>query len=118
MIYSCNDDDSFTTSSSAKLTFEMDTVRFDTVITTVGSSTKRFKVFNKNDDGIRIISVGLESGGESGFRINVDGHSGNILNDLQILKKDHQQKEAPPTYRIRTKNTQGKKPYSDKKQDD
>lgn len=87
-ISSCNDDDSFTTSSGAKLSFESDTIRFDTVITTVGSSTKRFKVFNKNDEGIRITSVGLESGGESGFRVNVDGHSGAMLHDLQILKKD------------------------------
>ena len=85
---SCNDDDSFTTNASSKLSFEMDTVRFDTVITTVGSSTKRFKVYNNNSEGLRITSVSLESGGSSGFRVNVDGHSGNMLTDLEILKKD------------------------------
>ena len=86
--FSCSDDDSFTSNASARLSFEMDTVRFDTVITTVGSSTKRFKVYNKNSDGLRISSVSLESGGSSGFRVNVDGHSGSELTDLEILKKD------------------------------
>lgn len=85
---SCNDDDEFSTSTSDQLTFEADTIRFDTVITTVGSSTKRFKVFNNNDKAIRMSSVRLASGGESGFRINVDGHSGNNLTDIEILRKD------------------------------
>jgi len=88
MLGSCSSDDSFTTNASSRLSFEMDTVRFDTVITTVGSSTKRFKVYNRNSDGLRIRTVSLASGGESGFRINVDGHSGSILSDLEILKKD------------------------------
>lgn len=85
---SCQDDDDFTTSSTSKLTFEADTIRFDTVITTIGSSTKRFKVFNQNDKGLHISSVELESGGASGFRVNVDGHSSAQLSDIEILKKD------------------------------
>ena len=88
ILSSCNDDDKFTTNAGVRLSFEMDTVRFDTVITTVGSSTKRFKVYNNNNDGLRIVSVSLESGGSSGFRVNVDGHSGSVLSDLEILKKD------------------------------
>lgn len=88
LLSSCSDDDNFTTNAGARLSFEMDTVRFDTVITTVGSSTKRFKVYNNNNDGLRITSVSLESGGSSGFRVNVDGHSGSVLTDLEILKKD------------------------------
>ncbi len=85
---SCDSDDSFTTNPSARLTFESDTIRFDTVITTIGSSTKRFKVYNRNSEGVRLSSVALESGGSSGFRINVDGHSGSMLTDLEIMKKD------------------------------
>ena len=85
---SCSDKDEFTTSSSDTLTFESDTVSFDTIFTTIGSSTKRFKVFNNNSKGIRISTVQLASGGESGFRVNVDGHTGPTLNDIEILKKD------------------------------
>ena len=85
---SCSDNDEFTTNNGDQLTFEYDTVSFDTVFTTIGSSTKRFKVFNKNDKGIRITSVKLANGEKSGFRINVDGHSGPELNNIELLKKD------------------------------
>ena len=88
IIVSCDDDDKFSTNSSDRLTFEEDTIRFDTLITTISSSTKRFKVFNNNDRGLRLTSVRLASGGNSGFRINVDGHSGDNLTDIEILRKD------------------------------
>ena len=41
--------DIVTTSSSAKLNFSFDTVTFDTVFTTVGSSTQWLMVYNKNN---------------------------------------------------------------------
>ena len=85
---SCMNDDEFTTDAGALLSFETDTVRFDTVFTTIGSSTKRFKVFNNNKKGIRCQSVTLESGGASGFRINVDGHSGAMLPDIEVPGND------------------------------
>ncbi|MBO7558416.1 MAG: hypothetical protein J6T52_07960 [Bacteroidaceae bacterium] len=88
LFFSCSEEEQFTSSTSARLSFESDTVRFDTVFTTIGSSTKRFKVFNRNKDGIRINSIRLASGGASGFRINVDGHSGASLTDIEILKED------------------------------
>lgn len=87
-IASCMNDDEFTTDAGALLTFEADTVKFDTVFTTIGSSTKRFKVFNTNKKGVRCQSVALESGGANGFRINVDGHSGALLTDIEIPGKD------------------------------
>jgi len=88
LLCSCMNDEEFTSDSGARLTMAQDTVRFDTVFTTMGSSTHRFKLFNHNDKGIRMASVALESGGESGFRINVDGHSGAMLSDIEILGKD------------------------------
>ena len=88
LFLSCSEEEQFTSSTNARLSFESDTVRFDTVFTTIGSSTKRFKVFNRNKDGLRISSIRLASGGASGFRINVDGHSGAALTDIEILKED------------------------------
>ena len=88
LLISCSDDDDFSSSTADRLTFECDTICFDTIFTTIGSSTKRFKVFNNNSKGIRITSVQLASGGESGFRVNVDGHTGSVINDIEILKKD------------------------------
>ena len=85
---SCMNDDEFTTDAGALLTFETDTVKFDTVFTSIGSTTKRFKVFNPNEKGVRCQSVALESGGASGFRINVDGHSGAMLTDIEVFGND------------------------------
>ena len=45
---SCDDSMSFTTDRGALLSFSTDTVRFDTVISTVGSSTRQLMVYNRN----------------------------------------------------------------------
>ena len=57
---SCDDSMSFTTDRGALLSFSTDTVRFDTVISTVGSSTRQLMVYNRNADGLRIASVRLK----------------------------------------------------------
>ena len=69
----CNDDDSFTTSTRNLLTFSTDTLRLDTVFSSVPSSTRSFWVYNKSGDGLRCKSVRLEGGNQHGFRVNVDG---------------------------------------------
>ncbi len=73
MFSACTDDESFTTSSSNRLTFSTDTVKIDTVFSNVPSSTRSFWAFNRSGDGIRCASVRLENGASSGFRVNVDG---------------------------------------------
>ena len=88
LFYACDDKENFSTSSSLRLEFSADTVRFDTVFTTVGSATKRLMVYNRNSDAITISNVDLVSGGSKGFRINVDGKSGNTISDVDILAKD------------------------------
>ena len=72
-LVACNDNDTFTTSRSNVLTFSVDTVKMDTVFTTVGSSTYTFWVFNQSGDGIRLSTVRLRNGNQTGFRVNVDG---------------------------------------------
>ncbi len=84
----CSDDEEFTTDFSAHLKFSTDTISFDTVFTTIGSSTQRFKVYNPNSKGIKLTSVHLASGGNSGFRINVDGHYGTSVSDIEVLHND------------------------------
>ena len=84
----CSDDEEFTSNVSMRLDFSTDTVRFDTVFTTIGSSTQRFKVYNRNDKGIRLSSVSLAGKGESGFRINVDGQYGTSISDVEVLHED------------------------------
>lgn len=69
----CDSYDSWTTDASARLAFSADTVDFDTLITTVASSTQRFLAYNPNSKGVRIPNVWLQHGADSHFRVNVDG---------------------------------------------
>ena len=89
----CTDNDTFTTSQSARLTFSSDSVKMDTVFSTVGSSTYTFWVFNNASDGIRLKSVRLQMGNQTGFRVNVDGSYldnalGSVANDFEVRKGD------------------------------
>lgn len=84
----CSDDESYTVNANDKLAFSTDTVNFDTVFTTLGSSTRSLKVYNNNSKAVRITDVSLASGGESGYRINADGQSGPSVQNLEIAKSD------------------------------
>ena len=70
---SCSNYDSFSDNPSFRLSFSDDTVRFDTLISTIASPTKTLYVFNKNSDGLRVSNIRLQKGTESLFRVNVDG---------------------------------------------
>lgn len=87
MFYSCRKDD-FTTDSGAKLTFSTDTLLFDTVFTTMSSTTKRIKVYNRNSDNLIISDIRLQNGANSQFRINVDGLSGNQHSNVEVRAGD------------------------------
>lgn len=89
----CEDDDTFTTSTSARLTMGVDSVKMDTVFSSIGSRTYDFWVYNNADDGIRLKSVRLKQGNQTGFRVNVDGtyldnSMGSIVSDLEVRKND------------------------------
>lgn len=89
----CSDDDSFSTSPSDQLAFSKDTVSLDTVFSTVPSSTYTFWVYNRNDDGLRLRSVRLQRGNQSGFRVNVDGSfldnaTGSVVGGLELRGGD------------------------------
>ncbi len=87
-VMSCDEDEEFTSSINSVLTFSCDTVKFDTVFVGIGSSTQRFKVYNENGKGLRIPHIRLASGGESGFRVNVNGEFGTSFSDVEIYHDD------------------------------
>jgi hypothetical protein len=74
--------------SDDALSFSTDTVLFDTVFTTVGSSTKRFKIYNTSNNPVQVTSVTLDGGSSSSYRINVDGVSGTSFEDFTIPGND------------------------------
>ncbi|MFH1004913.1 MAG: choice-of-anchor Q domain-containing protein [Bacteroidota bacterium] len=77
-----------TTDHSARIEFSTNVILFDTVFSTVGSTTKSFLVFNHNSSSINISSIKLARGNSSNFRINVDGMKGISFNDVEIKGKD------------------------------
>lgn len=80
--------DSFTNSSSARLTTSVDTLHFDTVFTSTGSTSQFVKIFNDNKKGIHISSVKLAGGASSPFKLNVDGTPGSQVNAIDVLGND------------------------------
>jgi len=84
--YSCKKE-SFITSPDALLRISEDTLHFDTVFTSTGSTTQYLQIFNLNDQGLKI-NVELMGGLSSPFKINLDGVSGTIFNNVEILKND------------------------------
>ncbi len=88
ILFSCNKDESFTTSSSDKLSFSVDTLRFDTVFSELGSDTRFFRVYNNADQSIRISNISLKGNDQSKFNINVDGLPGDMHEDIVIYPND------------------------------
>jgi len=86
--FACEREDNFITDGSARLEFSVDTLRFDTVFTELGSATRFFKVYNPNDRPVRISSVYLEQRENSMFRLNVDGTPGGEVKDVEVLGND------------------------------
>ena len=88
IIVACNDDTDFSSNPSHRLTFSGDTIAFDTLFTDVPSSRGGMMVYNNNDEALRISSVELLSGGESGFRVLVDGQYGTFMQDIELWSND------------------------------
>lgn len=85
---SCNKEENFDTNPELKLEFSTDTVFFDTVFTTIGSSSRVFMIYNPSKEKINISSIKLARGSGSPFRINVDGIASTEIEDFEIAARD------------------------------
>ncbi|MEJ7828650.1 MAG: hypothetical protein WKF91_10650, partial [Segetibacter sp.] len=79
---------SFIQSADALVNTSADTLHFDTVFTTTGSITKSFKIFNRNDQKLRLSNVKLMGAASSAFKLNVDGTAGVDFNNIEIAPND------------------------------
>ncbi|WP_341905997.1 right-handed parallel beta-helix repeat-containing protein [Fluviicola taffensis] len=70
------------------LSFSTDTLVFDTVFTTIGSTTKYFKIYNPQSKALKISQVELMGGSASKFKLNLDGLQGTSFSDLEIPSGD------------------------------
>lgn len=81
-------DDNWATDTSDKLAFSTDTLGFDTVFTSVGSTTHGFLVYNNHKNRINISSARMGGGEGSPFRMNIDGLSGKNLSNIEVWAED------------------------------
>lgn len=86
-LFSCKKD-SFITSGDARLNISTDSLRFDTVFTSVGSVTQSFKIRNDNEQMLRLSNVKLMGGSSSPFKININGIAANELSNIDIAAED------------------------------
>jgi hypothetical protein len=87
IFFSCKKD-SFITSADARVNITADTLKYDTVFVTAGSTYRSFKIINENDQKLRVSSLKLFGGSASVYKINVNGVSGTQFNNLEINAND------------------------------
>ena len=83
-------DESISSDPGLKLSFSKDTLFFDTVFTTIGSSTAKIKVYNPNEKNLKISALGLGMGSQSPYKINVNGFAkpDNQFTDIELRAND------------------------------
>ena len=74
--------------SKGNLEFSRDTIVFDTVFTTIGSTTQQLKIYNRENRTVVIEEIQLMGGSSSPFRINFDGLMGTNFADIELEAKD------------------------------
>ena len=86
-LFSC-EDDGYMTSPDAQLIFSADTITFDTIFTTIGSTTQRFTVQNPYNESIIISDISLGGGDFSSFRLNINGEVANTIANIEVPARD------------------------------
>lgn len=72
---------------NGKLVFSNDTIFFDTVFTTLSSSTRMFTVINPTSD-VLSVDISLAGGKQSFYSMNVDGVAGTDFRGVEIPARD------------------------------
>jgi hypothetical protein len=83
----CQKDELISDNPDFKLEFSNDTVLFDTIFNGIGSTTRTFKVYNRNNRAVKIANIRLKQI-TPGYRINVDGISGTNFSDVELVAGD------------------------------
>ncbi|MEP2508596.1 MAG: hypothetical protein ABJH72_04535, partial [Reichenbachiella sp.] len=76
------------TDTSIQLSYSTDTVTFDTLFSSVGSITKRFKVYNRNSKAINVSRMYLGNDDQSPYTMVVNGKEGKGFENEVIFGKD------------------------------
>ena len=80
--------DSFITSGDARISTSVDSLKYDTVFTSIGSITQTFKISNLNNQKLLLSKIKLMGGTASAFKININGVPSAEINDVEIAAED------------------------------
>jgi len=83
---SCRKDKLLT--DGGNIAFSTDTLKFDTVFTSLGSVTRSFKIYNTNKRRVRFENIRLKNGSASPFRMNIDGTPTKSIADIEMAPND------------------------------
>ena len=86
--YCTPNEEIISSSSSHQLSFSSDTISFDTLITTLKSTTKRLIVKNDNSEAVKISRISLQSQNNSPYLLYINGKKTNVLENKILLGKD------------------------------
>jgi len=87
-VSACRKNERITLDPNAKLNFSIDSIFFDTVFTSIGSSTKKIKILNNNHAAVNISEITLSGGSSSAFSININGQSASNQNNVVLTGRD------------------------------
>ncbi len=89
LLTQCRVDDNYFEGDTPQLRYSLDTLTFDTVFTSVGSTTKFLKIFNNEDQRVLIDKISLGDSFSTFFRLNVDGTAvQKEIEEVTILPND------------------------------
>ncbi len=85
---SCLEEPEFSRDSDLVLSYSADTISFDTLFTTVGSASQRFRIYNLNTLPLQVEELFLAGDEDSPFRIYLNGERGTTFRDVGIAGND------------------------------
>lgn len=87
--WSCDpEEEKISRDPSLELTLSADTVIFDTLLSSVGSITKRFKIFNPNKRAVALSRIAVGRGNDSEYSITINGVEGRNFDEEIIFGED------------------------------
>jgi hypothetical protein len=87
-LFGCRKDDQISTDPALKLEFSADSILFDTVFTSIGSTTQKLKVYNRSNKALKISEIKLAGGYASNYQININGIPGINVSDIELRGND------------------------------
>ena len=87
-LFSACQKDAFITSNNASISTSTDSLSFDTVFTSIGSTTQSFKIVNTNSQKLLLSSVYLQGGTSSSYTININGVASATASNIEITAND------------------------------